>query len=109
MKKRYKSYKLDNRHVELEIEELKGLMNEKVSLREESERVHAEILQLQNRLNEVNEQLADTDRKAAEQEERIIYLMKQQGKTEVVVSRVRYFLSKDRTSLERELILPSRS
>lgn len=109
MKKRYKSYKLDNRHVELEIEDLKSLTNEKLALRAHRDEVRAQISELTRQLEEIDQRIVQLEEHAEEQENRIIYLMKQQGKTEVVVARVRYYLSKDKTSLERELILPPRS
>lgn len=109
MKKRYKSYKLDKRHVELEIEELKDIAARKVEVREERDKIQAEISELQRQLDNADKEIIELEQRADEQEQRIIYLMNQQGKAEVVVDRVRYYLSKDKTSLERELILPPRS
>ena len=109
MKKRYKSYKLDNRHVELEIEDLKSLTSEKVELKKQRDGIQAQISQLTKQRDEIDQRIVQLEEHEDEQEARIIYLMNQQDKTEVIVNRVRYYLSKDKTKLQRELILPPRS
>ena len=109
MKKRYKSYKLDNRHIELEIEELRDIVAQKLKIKSQRDEGNRELAALRQHLEALTEDITELDARISEQESRIIYLMIQQNKSEVIVDRVKYFLSPDKTALERELILPPRS